>query len=112
MLPPIGFVHGSVGDTLAAGGGVDELAVAGVDADVGGAAADVEEDQIAGAQVARINRDGLGDLAARVAGDGIARFAVGVVDQAAAVEPLRGVATVAIGGAEHLLGDGNGFMLR
>ncbi len=42
---------------------MNELAIAGIDADVGSTAPYIEKYQIAGAQVARVDGDGLGNLA-------------------------------------------------
>src|SRR5580693_10704906 len=81
--------------------GMNELVVAGIDADVGEGASVAEEDEASALEVAARDRLALARHVVRHARDALSKDrAVEVVDKAAAVEAARRGAAVAIGRAQ------------
>jgi hypothetical protein len=81
--------------------GMNELAVAGIDADMGEGAAVAEEDEVAAPEVVARDRRALARHVVRHARDVLSEDrAVEVIDEAAAVEAGRRGAAVAIGRAQ------------
>src|SRR5258708_37286258 len=94
-------VQGRDLDRRAAMRGMNELAVAGIDADMGDGAAVAEEDEVSALEVAAPDRRALARHVVRHARDALSKDrAVEVVDKAAAVEAARRGPAVAIGRAQ------------